>query len=92
MKRSAGGKECSSVLVLCTQSLSRCCVRGREPLRSQHLSPARPPTFKMGSLCTPSALEDLINVFAAILMRGLKILQLLPQILDVRFKFCGFGG
>ena len=52
----------------------------------------RPPIFKVDSSCAPSALEDLIDVLAAVLMRGLEILKFLPQIFDVCFQFCRFGG
>jgi hypothetical protein len=42
-------------------------------------------------LCTPSALEDLINMLPAILVRRLKVLQLLSQIINIRLEVRCFG-
>lgn len=36
--------------------------------------------------CAPSTLEDLIDMFPAILVRGLEILEFLSEILNVRFE------
>lgn len=57
---------------------------------SQLSTPSAPNFCGWKSLCATTALEDLLNVLAAILMRRLKVLQLLPEILDVRFQICSF--
>jgi hypothetical protein len=86
MKPHAGGKENPLLsCVLGAQSSSGCHVQDYISLRPLQLR--TPPTFKVDSSCAPSALENLIDMLAAILMCGLEVLKLLPQILDVSFQF-----
>lgn len=63
-------------------------------IAGQQPDPPHPPVpgFKSRFSCAPSALEDLLDVLAAILVRRLEIVKFLAQILDICFQLCGFAG
>lgn len=74
---------------------SHCCFKMSRRVPSLTPSPSLlrvpPPDPPEDSSCTTATFEDLIDVFAAVLVRGFKILKFLPQVLDTRFQLRCLG-
>jgi Fe2+ transport system protein B len=68
------GLSCDIPAIIAASSLNR-----------QHYKLLAPILSRGISSCTPSALEDLIDMLTAVLMGRLEILELLSQILDISF-------